>query len=218
MLRHFTFPGKYSRGWSAILLGVLILGVPFAARAGGGPLGIDHRLSYDDSGIWGKAHQNQLLGATLLFVGAGALWEGNDTRLGHTLWQSGDALMMTAVGVFTLENTFQRERPQDTANPDRWGQGFGNTSFPSGHAALSAAAITPIVLEYGRDHPWVYALEAIPLYESIARVKTREHWQTDVLAGWALGTALGFYAHSRKIPILIVILPHGFAVGLHVKF
>lgn len=211
--RHFA-----GRRFGVVLLAALVLCAPVVARAAGGPFGIDHRLPYDDAGIWGKAHQNQVLGATLLFVGAGALWEGNDTRLGHTLWQSADALMLTGAGVFLLKNTFQRERPEDTSNPNRWFQGFGNTSFPSGHASLSAAAITPIVLEYGREYPWVWALEAVPLYESIGRVKTREHWQSDVLIGWALGTALGFYAHLRKVPILITVLPHGFAVGLRVHF
>lgn len=159
-----------------------------------------------------------MLAASLLFVAGGALWEGNDNRFGHTLWQSGDALMLSGASVLVLQNLFQRERPEDTADPNRWFQGFGNTSFPSGHVTLAAAAITPIVLEYGHQSPWVYALEAIPLYEAIGRVKTREHWQTDVLAGWGIGTALGFYAHSRNLPILIEILPHGFAVGLHVHF
>lgn len=202
-----------------ILIGFLVAGfLPTTAFAAGGPFGIDHRIGYDDSGIWGKAHQNQVLAATGLFVVGAALWEGNDTRFGHTMWQSGDAMMLALAGDFVLSNTFQRERPSDTANPDRWFQGFGNTSFPSGHVMLSSAAITPIVLEYGSEHPWVWALEAIPLYESIARVKVHAHWQSDVLVGWALGTALGWYAHSRDVPILIKVLPGGFAVGLHVRF
>lgn len=197
---------------------VLLCGMPLPARAAGGPLGIDHRLHYDDSGIWGKAHQNQVLIGTGLFIAASALWEGNDTRFGHTMWQSGDALAMSFAADFALSNTFQRQRPEDTSNPNRWFQGFGNTSFPSGHAMLSAAAVTPIMLEYGKDHPWVWALSAIPLYEGIARVKTRMHWQTDVLAGWAIGAALGWYAHTRKVPILIMVLPHGFGVGLYTRF
>lgn len=83
---------------------------------------------------------------------------------------------------------------------------------------ISSAGVMPVVLEDGGDHPWVGALEAIPLYEGVARVKTRMHWQTDVLAGWAIGIALGWYAHSRKVPIWIAVLPHGFAVGLRVHF
>ena len=202
-----------------VLFFALIIAGPFSsAHAAGGPLGIDHRWHYDDSGIWNKAHQNQILFGTGLAIAATALWEGNHNRFGHTMWQSGDAIALSLAADFTLSNVFQRERPEDTANPNRWFQGFGNTSFPSGHAMISAAAVTPIVLEYGKDHPWAWALEAIPLYEGIARVKTRMHWQTDVLAGWAIGTALGVYAHSRKIPIWIAVLPKGFAIGLYTRF
>ncbi|HYW76585.1 MAG TPA: phosphatase PAP2 family protein [Gammaproteobacteria bacterium] len=196
----------------------ILCGMAPTVLAGDGPLGIDHRLHYDDSGIWNKAHQNQILFGTGLAIAAAALWEGNNNRFGHTMWQSGDAIALSLAADFTLSNVFQRVRPEDTANADRWFQGFGNTSFPSGHAMISAAAVTPIVLEYGNDHPWVWAMEAIPLYEGIARVKTRMHWQTDVLAGWAIGTALGFYAHSRKVPIWITVLPKGFAVGIYTRF
>src|SRR5699024_3634627 len=123
------------------------------------------------------------------------------------------------VSVFVLKRVFQRPRPSQTSDPNLWFQGCcGNNSFPSGEVTGMAALVTPFVLEYGHDHPWVWALEALPLYDSIARMKTRGHWQTDVLAGWAIGTAIGWYAHSRKIPILIEILPHGFAVGLRVRF
>jgi undecaprenyl-diphosphatase len=30
------------------------------------------------------------------------------------------------------------------------------------------------------------------VYDAIARVKTHGHWQSDVIAGWALGTAGGY--------------------------
>lgn len=201
----------------AVILAVASITVS-TAEAAGGPLGIDHRVGYDDSGIWGKAHQNQVLFGTALFALGGALWEGNRSRFGHTLWQSTDAMVLAGASTLLLKNTFQRSRPEDTSNPDKWFQGFGNQSFPSGHTAISAAAITPIVLEYGPKHPWLWSLEAIPLYLAVGRVKTREHWQTDVLAGWALGSVFGWYAHSRKVPIMIDILPHGFAVGLQASF
>lgn len=201
----------------AVALAATSITVP-VAEAAGGPLGIDHRVAYDDGGIWGKAHQNQILIGTVLFAAGGAIWEGNHGRFGHVLWQSTDAMVLATGGTLLLKNVFQRARPEDTADPGKWFQGLGNQSFPSGHTALSAAAITPIVLEYGSAHPWAWSLEAIPLYLAVGRVKTREHWQTDVLAGWALGTAFGWYAHSRKVPIAISILPRGFAVGLHASF
>src|SRR5699024_4228640 len=134
----------------------LIFLLPMPALAGGGLFGMDHRVNYDDSGIWGEAHQNQVLAATGLFVVGAALWEGNDSRFGHTMWQSSDAMVLALAGHFVLANVFQRRRPRDTSDPDQWFEGFGNRSFPSRHVMLVSAAVTPVVLEYGSDHPWVW--------------------------------------------------------------
>jgi len=41
-----------------------------------------------------------------------------------------------------------------------------------------SAIETPIALEYGAEKPVVYALEALPLYEAIARMKVPGHWPT----------------------------------------
>ncbi len=41
---------------------------------------------------------------------------------------------------------------------------------------VSSAIVTPIVLEYRHDHPIVYALELLPAYDAIARVKVHGHW------------------------------------------
>jgi hypothetical protein len=60
----------------------------------------------------------------------------------------------------------------------------GGHSFPSGDVTAISSAITPFVLEYGPEHPSVYAPELLPLYDSMARMKSQAHWQTDVLAGW----------------------------------
>lgn len=198
---------------------IVVFSLPCNAMAAGGPLGIDHRLHYDNSGIWNRTRQKQIFVLTALTTVGGALWQGSKDRLGRTFWQSTDALALGAVGSFTLKRIFQRPRPSQQNDPNLWFQGCcGNNSFPSGEVTGMAAMVTPFVLEYHKDHPWVWALEALPLYDSIARMKTWGHWQTDVLAGWALGTAIGWYTHSRKTPLLITILPHGFAVGLHVRF
>ena len=81
-----------------------------------------------------------------------------------------------------------------------------------------SAIVTPFVLEYGHDYPGVYALELLPVYDAIARVKVQAHWQTDVLAGFALGTLTGYYAHSRDIPLILGVLPKGFTVGIRKSF
>jgi hypothetical protein len=69
-----------------------------------------------------------------------------------------------------------RSRPDQTADPNHWFKGSGNESFPSGEVTVSSAIVTPIVLEYRHDHPIVYALELLPAYDAIARVKVHGHW------------------------------------------
>ena len=64
----------------------------------------------------------------------------------------------------------------------------------------------------------MWALEVLPAYDSMARMKVQGHWQTDVLAGWAIGTAFGMYAHYEPDPLFLSIVPGGVAMGLHVRF
>lgn len=206
------------RAWFVLLLTLGCLAVTPLASAAAGPLGIDHRLAYDNSGIWKRSHQLNLM---YLMVGSEVgigLWEGGDTRLGKTSWQAIDATLIGAVSAQVLKYSFTRARPSQTDNPDRWFQGGGHHSFPSGEVTTTAAIVTPYVLEYGPENPWAYSLELLPAYDAVARMKVRGHWQTDVLAGWALGTAIGYYTHSRNQPLLLSILPDGFSVGLRKRF
>jgi undecaprenyl-diphosphatase len=52
----------------------------------------------------------------------------------------------------------------------------------------------------------------------VARVKARGHWQSDVLVGAGVGTAFGFYAHSRDSPLVLSWMPHGVFVGIKKQF
>lgn len=187
------------------------------ALAGGGPLGIDSRLSYDNSGIWARSNQNALIDSMMAVVGAGALWEGGNDRLGKTFWQSVDAGVFSGFAEIGLKYAFSRERPSQTSDPSKWFTGHGQ-SFPSGEVTTTSSLVTPFVLEYGHDHPAVYALELLPIYDGIARMKTWGHWQTDVLAGFALGTAAGYLLHRPGTPIILSVLPHGFAIGFKKEF
>lgn len=184
----------------------------------GGPFGIDHRIAFDDSGIWKRRNQIVLQDATALVVVGGALWEGDDSRLGHTFWQSVDAVAIGSITSEGMKYAFSRTRPSQTDDPNRWFQGHGNKSFPSGEVMEITTAVTPFVLEYGADHPAVWALEMLPLYDAVARVKARAHWQSDVLASYAIGTAVGWYAHSRGTAISVGLLPHGVSVGWKKSF
>ncbi len=186
----------------------------FGAFAGGGPLGIDHRLSFDNGGIWKRSNQTAL--QDLLIVGefAGGLYEGGESRLGKTFWRSIDSSLLAAVSTEGLKYAFTRSRPVQGNDPNAWFQGSGHYSFPSGEVAAVSSIVTPFVLEYGSEHPSAYALELLPLYDAIGRMKQQAHWQTDVLAGFALGTATGYYAQHRDTPFLLSFMPHGVFVGL----
>jgi hypothetical protein len=47
-----------------------------ACRAGGGPFGLDHEWTYDNSGIWKRSNQNALLYGLIGGELVGAVWEG----------------------------------------------------------------------------------------------------------------------------------------------
>jgi undecaprenyl-diphosphatase len=211
--------GTVMRGASAIFLSIMLLAVlPRSGIAGGGPFGIDHRVAYDNSGIWKRSIQKDLAAATALGVIGGALWEGGDDRLGKTFWQSLDSTVLSVGSAQVMKFAFSRERPAQTADPNAFFKGSGKQSFPSGEVAEIAGAVTPFVLEYGPDHPAVYGLEGLVLYDMIARVKVRGHWQSDVLVGAGIGTAFGFYAHGRDTPLILGWMPHGIYVGFKKKF
>jgi acid phosphatase family membrane protein YuiD len=201
---------------ASLLAAALAAHAPLAL-AGGGPLGIDSRLSYDNSGIWARSNQNALIDSMMAVVGVGALWEGGEDRLGKTFWQSVDAGVFSGVAETALKYVFSRERPSQTSDPNKWFTGHGG-SFPSGEVTTTSSLVAPFVLEYGRDHPAVYALELLPIYDGIARMKTWGHWQTDVLAGFALGTAAGYFLHRPGTPVILSVLPHGFAIGFRREF
>jgi undecaprenyl-diphosphatase len=200
--------------FGALALGLAALG----AHAGGGPLGIDSVLKYNQSGIWSRSNQQALMYGVIIFEVAGAVWLGNDDEFGHTLWQTIDASVASAVASQVLKETTGRPRPRSGEGPDAWFKGSGNNSFPSGEVALQASFVTPIIINYAARNPWVWALEILPLYDGYARMKGQAHWQTDVLTGWALGTATGYLATQYETPFFVRILPHGLTVGYSKKF
>ena len=183
------------------------------AWAGSGILGLDHKVAYDDSGIWKRSNQQILMYGSILTIAGGAIWLGDQDKLGDTFWRSVDSMVVTAASTQVLKWTFQRERPSQTDSPNQWFQGWHAQSFPSGEVATITAAVTPFMITYGHDHPSVYLLALLPAYDAVARVKTHGHWQSDVLVGAAIGAGVGYWATHRESPWIISLLPGGFQVG-----
>jgi undecaprenyl-diphosphatase len=202
-----------------IVLGTVVAvnAVPAAAQDCGLSR-IDHRINYDASGIWNPDVYRGLVGALTIAQIGGAVWEGAETRFGKTMWQGIDSEIISGTAAAVGKYAFGRVRPATENNPCLWFQGGSSRSFPSGEAAVAAGLVTPYILEYGSEYPATYLLALLPVYVGAGRIKNQAHWQTDVLAGWAVGGLSGWYAHSRDVPILIELLPHGVAVGWHSQF
>jgi hypothetical protein len=202
------------RRYACIVALAAALPTALPAWAGSGLLGLDHYVPLDDQGIWARHNQLLLIDTMLVGEGVVALWEGGDTRLGRTMWKSIDATVVGGVVAEGLKLAFTRARPSETTDPNQWFQGSGHASFPSGEVTIVSAIVTPLVLEYRHDHPAVYALELLPLYDAIARVKVHGHWQSDVLAGYALGSAAGYFMGRRtRTPVVLSVMPHSVYVG-----
>lgn len=217
-----TLRKRYSQKLAlSILVSTLVLSPHLSSltQASAGPLGIDYRWPRSDTGIWRRDNQFVLQYVTVGTGLAGALWFGNDTQLGRTFFQALDASAISAIAVHSLKLTTGRSRPIKHNNPNEWFiDYFCNRSFPSAEVTLQASFITPFIVSYIKEKPWILALEILPLYVGIARMKSQAHWQTDVLAGWLLGTAIGYYCTKSHRPLIVSLLPTGLSVGFYKKF
>jgi hypothetical protein len=192
--------------------------LPGVVCAGGGPLGIDSELPLDTGGIWARKYQTGIENGVIAVEIAGALWFGNDDKLGHTFWQDIDSTVLSGAAAELLKYGFSRPRPYQGDNPNAWFKGSCCQSFPSGEVTLQAAFVTPLIVNYYKQEPWIWALEALPVYDAIARLKSQAHWQTDVIAGGLLGTGFGYWATTRNTPLSVQILPRGISIGISKRF
>jgi PAP2 superfamily len=207
---------RFPQRWSLclnLLSAVLLQMVSLETDAG-----LDHKVTPTDSGIWAR-HYTQVLqyGVIATEIG-GAVWLGGESELGLTFWQTIDSSAFSGVTAQLMKWGFGRKRPSQTDSPNEWFKGTQYQSFPSGEVTLQASFVTPFIVHYADRQPWVWALEILPAYDAVARVKQGSHWQTDVIAGWALGSAFGYFEAKNKSPLFLSIMPHSVLVGVHSNF
>jgi len=134
----------------------------------------------DAWGNVGKAMPVALAGAAGAAVAFG---DGRMQNIGiislQSIAASGGLSMLT-------KRIVQRARPSEELGTWRRTANRSDASFPSNHAAVAFAAVTPFAQEY--DAPWLYGLAAVG---SMGRVAEREHWVSDVVAGGMVGYAIG---------------------------
>jgi undecaprenyl-diphosphatase len=183
-----------------------------------GFLGMDRFDENEARGVFSRPNQKRIDDLVILTMGGVALWEGTDSRLGKTMWQSVDASVTGGLSAEALKRLFSRPRPSQNDDARIWFDGNGHRSFPSAETALMASFATPLILEYHDDHPAVWALAALPLYMGKARMASQGHWLTDVLGGTALGVTMGVLAHEREQPLVLRLSGHGVYDGWTMRF
>ncbi|NTV09206.1 MAG: phosphatase PAP2 family protein [Zoogloea sp.] len=119
--------------------------------------------------------------------GALSMQEGN-RRLNDTALASMEAGLSGALLSEALKFGFNRARPETGMAPNSFGDATsrGDSSFPSLHATVAWAAVTPYAKEY--NAPWLYGVAALTNY---SRMASRKHWFSDTVAGSAIGYGLG---------------------------
>jgi membrane-associated phospholipid phosphatase len=121
-----------------------------------------------------------------LAAGAGAAVAFGDSRMQNIGIISLQSIAASGGLSMVTKRLVKRTRPGEdggicgcTAKPS-------DDSFPSNHAAVAFAAVTPFAQEY--DAPWLYGLAAVG---AMGRVADRQHWVSDVVAGGLVGYAIG---------------------------
>lgn len=147
---------------------------------------------------------------TIAFLGVGVaapLW---DTRAGERrALQSADALVATTLLVSGLKLVTRQKRP-DTGE---------RNSFPSGHAA-AAFTVATVQASFHPDQAPLWFVGAGLIGAS--RVRLKRHFVRDVVAGAALGYAVGRWELSRPrgliLPVPAASSPHATRFAFSARF
>ena len=149
----------------------------------------------------GLAEMFEPLGTYLVTgAGLGATWIGaraaGSERLASTTAIAADAWLWTAIITSAAKGLFGRQPPAAGYDEDDWFD--GGTIFPSGHTARSFAVAAVFADRYGRRAAWIgYPIAGLV---GLATIEQDTHWASDVVAGAALGLAIGRGIASRHRP------------------
>lgn len=122
----------------------------------------------------------------LLVSAAGAAVAFGDSRMQNIGIISLQSIAGAAGVSMATKRIVGRARPDEELGTFSRSGKRSDASFPSNHAAVAFAAVTPFAQEY--DAPWLYGLAAVG---SMGRVADRKHWVSDVVAGGVVGYAIG---------------------------
>ncbi len=164
---------------------------------------------------WFMGHQNPLL----YKIALAATWIGSPVvmivlAIGAAGWfykrggrsKAGVVIAAPAIGGLlssVIKLAFGRARPAGAALLNE-----RTYSFPSGHAATSAAVVVTLCYVLARERilSWPVAIligGAVPLLVGLTRLYLNVHWTTDVVGGWTVGLLVAaisaaLYEHLRS--------------------
>jgi membrane-associated phospholipid phosphatase len=122
--------------------------------------------------------------------------DGSRPRLQSSGIAALEASALAVVGTEVLKRVVGRARPDTGLGPSDFQPLTSDDayhSFPSRHAAVMWAAVTPYAKEFGA--PWLYGVAALTTF---GRAASREHWLSDAVAGSLLGYWLGSTAWEAR--------------------
>ena len=141
---------------------------------------------HQDSGVV-RAWDNVGKGLPLVLAGAAAgavaFGDARQQNIGIISLQSIAGAAALSMGA---KHVIGRARPREELGQWSRSANRSEASFPSNHASVAFAAVTPFAQEY--DAPWLYGLAAAG---SLGRSAGRQHWVSDVVAGGVVGYAVG---------------------------
>lgn len=124
---------------------------------------------------------------SMVWLGLGLLRGARQGQAGRALVRAGAAMGAESLLVNGLvKAVFRRQRPDASAPHPHHVRRPLTSSFPSGHASASFFAAALL-----RDTPWWPAYYVLAIVVASSRVHVRMHHASDVIAGAALGAALG---------------------------
>jgi membrane-associated phospholipid phosphatase len=172
---------------SGITAGLFVTDRDFSKHLSRNPTTISHYKTLSNGGI------------AALLGGAGGMWllghAKHNEHWSETGFLAGEAALNSLVAVEGLKYSLRRDRPYQGNGSGSFFQS-GGTSFPSEHAAAAWSVADVIAHEYPGPLTKIMAYGLASLV-SASRVKSRQHFPSDVLVGSVIGNLVAQNIYSR---------------------
>ncbi|MBS2031493.1 MAG: phosphatase PAP2 family protein [Deltaproteobacteria bacterium] len=133
------------------------------------------------------------LGDGLVDLGVVSAFAVGDARSRRVALEGVEALAAVALTSTTAKHLFRVDRPETDPWHKHYFKGLGEDAFPSGHTMSAFATATVVSLEYPAAAPLAYPAATLV---GLSVIERGWHWPSDVLAGAALGSCIGYAARA----------------------